>query len=178
MLPLLLMLSCRESEPVLTGVEEPQLLGNITSAEENRTVPANKEKIYQKLEGVYIDVPYLGGRSFLESRGVLAEQLGDLIESTELPFNHGRMYEYEKGIIQVLNDEMYRFQIPLPFAMRRSQAFQIMGFPEQIDNYMITHKEYRVENEWEFRRFRLRREDTKSEMVTHFEAWKWTPNER
>ena len=171
------LLCCRESDPVLPAIEEPRLLGNITSAEEVRT--SDKQSVvYQKQPDVYIDVFYLGGRSFTESRGVLAEQLGDLKESSDLPFNHGKQYQFERGILQVLNDEIYRFQIPLPELQRRSQAFQMMGFPEQIDNYIITHKEYRVDNEWEFRRFRLRRDNVENEFITQFEAWKWVPNER
>ena len=171
------LLSCRESAPVLPAIEEPRLLENITSAEEARTSD-KKNVVYQKQPNVYIDVFYLGGRSFTESRGVLAEQLGNLQDSVELPFNHGKQYQFERGTLQVLNDEIYRFQILLPELKRRSQAFQMMGFPEQIDDYIITHKEYRVDNEWEFRRFRLRRDNTENEFVTQFEAWKWVPNER
>ena len=176
MLSLLLIIACRETSPVLQGIEEPGLLQDITPVQENRTV--KKEAVYEKAAGVYIDIFYLGGRSFTEMRGVLAQQLGNLRETTELPLNNGMLYLYERGNIQVLEDEIYQFKIPLPEPMRRSQAFQLFGFPEQIDKYMITHKEYRVENQWEFRRFRLRRESQKNELVTHFEAWKWVPNER
>jgi hypothetical protein len=173
----LLIFACRESSPVLQGIEEPEILNDITSASQNRTVE-KKPKVYQKADGVYIDVFYLGGRSFSETRGILAEQFGDLTESMELPMNNGMKYQFEKGHIQVLEDEIYLIKVPLPEVMRRSQTFQIFGFPEQIDKYMITHKEYRVENQWEFRRFRLRRDSEKNEFVTHFEAWKWVPNER
>ena len=174
---LLLIFSCRESAPVLQGIEEPGLLNDITSAQENRTIQ-EPPLIYKKAEGVYIDVFYLGGRSFTESRGILVEQLCDLEENTELPLGNGIVYRYRRGSIQVLEDEIYLLKIPLPESMRRSQSLQALGVPEQIDKYLITHREYRVENQWEFRRLRLKRENSQNELVTHFEAWKWVPNER
>ena len=86
MLYFLLILACREAQPVLQGIEEPGLLEDITPAAENRT-EVKKAKVYAKANGVYIDVFYLGGRSFLETRGIIAEQFGDLQETTEVPMN-------------------------------------------------------------------------------------------
>ena len=137
-----------------------------------------KKEGYQKSPDVYIDVFYLGGRSYTNSQGIIAEQLGEFQEVINLPMGKGQRYRFEKGNVQVLDDEIYMLQIALPEPKRRSDTFVSMGFPEQIDNYIITHREYIVEHQWEFIRFRLRRESKDSEFVNRFEAWKWDPKDR
>ena len=71
---------------------------------------------------------------------------------------------------------MIRFILPEP--MRRNKALRVAGFTEFIDKYVITHHEYQVLYKWDFVRFRMKREDGESELVTSFEAWKWIPLEQ
>lgn len=169
-----IMIACGDSEPVLQGLEEQSILAKQASS----SAPKKKKEGYQKSQNVYIDVFYLGGRSYTSSQGIIAEQLGQFQEAIELPMGKGMRYRFEKGNIQVLNDEIYMLQIDLPETKRRSDAFRLMGFPEQIDKYIITHREYIVERQWDFLRFRLYRENKNSEMVNRFEAWKWDPKDR
>lgn len=166
--------ACTEPKPVLQGLEEESILAK----QPEQSPLSEKKEGYQKSSSVYIDVFYLGGRSYSNSQGIIAEQFGEFQEEINLPMGKGIRYRFEKGNIQVLNDEIYMMQIELPEAKRRSNAFLSMGFPEQIDTYIITHREYIVEHEWGFLRFRLQRESKDSELVNRFEAWKWDPKDR
>lgn len=69
----------------------------------------------------------------------------------------GIEYVYDRGTIYVYDGRIYRLDIPLPEHMRRSEALLTLGFPEQVDKYLITHREYVLENEWAFRRLRMMR---------------------
>ena len=69
-------------------------------------------------------------------------------------------------------------KISLPTPVRRSTALIQTGFPEQVDKYIDTHKEYQLLNEWGFRRIRMRRQSKDDELVKSLEAWKWVPNEK
>ena len=171
---ILWMTACGDPKPVLQGLEEQSILAK----KDLFSAPQKKNEGYQKSPQVYIDVFYLGGRSYTTSKGIIAEQFGQFQEVIELPMGKGMRYRFEKGNIQVLNDEIYMIQIDLPELKRRSESFRMMGFPDQIDKYIITHREYIVKHQWEFLRFRLYREDKNSEMVTRFEAWKWDPKDR
>jgi hypothetical protein len=65
----------------------------------------------------------------------------------------------------------------LPELLRRSSVLQILGFPEQVDKYLITHREYILENEWAFRRIRMKRDSKDNELVKEVSAWKFSPQE-
>ena len=164
-----------EDEPVLQAIETPTLLDEIPSAEERL---ATKDLVeYRKKEGIYIDVRYLGGRNWTSVQPTLAEQLGDLQDSQELPMRQGLRYQYEKGSIYIYEDQIYRIDLPLPEELRRSATLQLLGFPEQVDKYLITHREYVLENEWEFRRIRMKRVSKDNELVNEVSAWKFSPQE-
>ena len=70
---------------------------------------------------------------------------------------------------------MIRYELEKP--LRRSEALQSSGFPEYVEDYISTHREYILNNQWEFRRFRMMKDKTNLEFVTSFEAWKWLPAE-
>lgn len=164
-----------DDEPVLQAIETPTLLDELPSAEERI---ATKDIVeYQKKDGVYVDVRYLGGRSWIDAQPTLAEQLGNLQDSLELPMRQGVRYQYDKGSVYIYEDQVYRIDLPLPEELRRSQVLQILGFPEQVDKYLITHREYVLENEWEFRRIRMKRVGTENELVKEVSAWKFSPQE-
>ena len=164
-----------EDEPVLQAIDAPMILDEVPSADERL---ATKDVVeYQKKEGVYVDVRYLGGRSWTDAQPTLSEQLGDLQDSLELPMRQGTRYLYDKGSVYIYEDQVYRIDLALPEELRRSQVLQILGFPEQVDKYLITHREYVLENEWEFRRIRMKRVGTENELVKEVSAWKFSPQE-
>ena len=164
-----------EDDPVLQAIETPTLLDELPSAEERI---ATKDIVeYQKKEGVYVDVRYLGGRNWINAQPTLAKQLGNLQDSLELPMRQGIRYQYEKGSVYIYEEQVYRIDLALPEELRRSAVLQILGFPEQVDKYLITHREYVLENEWEFRRIRMKRVGTENELVKEVSAWKFSPQE-
>lgn len=164
-----------EDEPVLQAIDAPAILDEVPSADERLST---KDMIdYQKQEGVYVDVRYLGGRSWNDAQPTLSDQLGNLQDSIELPMRQGTHYLYEKGSVYIYEDKVYRIDLSLPEELRRSAVLQILGFPEQVDKYLITHREYVLENEWEFRRIRMKRVSTENELVNEVSAWKFSPQE-
>lgn len=164
-----------EDEPVLQAIETPTILDEVQSADERL---ATQDVVdYQKKKGVYVDVRYLGGRPWIDAQSTLTEQLGDLQDSQELPMRQGTRYIYDKGSVYIYEDQVYRIDLPLPEELRRSQVLQLLGFPEQVDKYLITHREYVLENEWEFRRIRMKRVGTENELVKEVSAWKFSPQE-
>ena len=165
---------CKD-EPVLQAIEQPALLEEVPSAEER--LEAKEEVEYNKKEGVYVDVMYLGGRDWVISQPISFEQLGSLQETQELPMRQGIRYQYDNGSIFVYEGRVYRMDLILPELLRRSSVLQILGFPEQVDKYLITHREYILENEWAFRRIRMKRDSKDNELVKEVSAWKFSPQE-
>ncbi len=166
---------CNE-EPVLTGIEPSSVLKDLPSAQERIENPT--PTIYQKKQGVYIDVLYLGGSDREMRQGILGAQLGNLQQSIELPMRQGIQYIYDKGSVYTFEGRIYRLDIELPEPLRRSQTLQLLGFPEQVDKYLITHREYVLENEWTYRRIRMKRQSKDNELVTSVSAWKFYPQEQ
>jgi hypothetical protein len=164
-----------KNEPVLRAIEQPALLKEVPSAEER--LEAKEEVQYSTKEGVYVDVMYLGGRDWIISQPILLEQLGSLQETQELPMRQGIRYQYDNGSIFVYEGRIYRMDLMLPELLRRSSVLQILGFPEQVDKYLITHREYILENEWAFRRIRMKRDSKSNEFVKEVSAWKFSPQE-
>ncbi len=164
-----------EPEPVLQAIETPAILEEVPSAEQR--LENQGQVVYQKKDGVYIDVMYLGGRNWVDSQPILLEQLGDLQETQALPMRQGVRYRYDKGTVFVYEDRIYRIDLPLPELLRRSAVLQSLGFPEQVDKYLITHREYVLENEWEFRRMRMFRDSKDNEWVKEVSVWKFSPQE-
>ena len=68
--------------------------------------------------------------------------------------------------------------LPYQRHIRRSQALHLLGFPEQVDKYLITHREYVLENDWTFKRIRMKRHSQEDELVTSVSAWKFYPQEQ
>ena len=168
--------SCREQTPVLVGIPPEPLLSESTETE-----PSNKPKkarIYQKPPGVIVDVQAFGGASFSEMQPYLAKQLGGFLSKRALAPKDGDRRIYEKGEVRVVDDSIYMIRFTLPEAMRRSKALQSAGFMEHVDDYIITHHEYKILHKYEFVRIRMPRQSKENELVTHLEAWKWVPQDR
>ena len=181
MLWLYLMISCRNTEPVLVGIPSEPLLEEQESPtkvlkQKEQTTP--KVKHYTKPPGVIVDVQRFGGASFMESQPYLSKQLGDFVSKHKLTPRDGERRIYEKGEVRIVDDTIYMIRFILPEPMRRNKALRSAGFTEFIDKYVITHHEYQVLYKWDFVRLRMKRENGKSELVTNFEAWKWIPLEQ
>ena len=175
-----ILFSCRDQEPVLVGIPPTPILSQAQSAKQKRSTPTPTVEVqhYKKPEAVIVDVQAFGGASFTEVQPYLAEQLGGFVSKHTLSPKDGERRVYERGEVRVVDDEIYMIRFTLPESMRRNKALQAAGFLEQIDEYIITHKEYKALHQYEFVRIRMLREDKETEMVTVFEAWKWLPVDR
>ena len=181
MLWLCVMICCRNTDPVLVGIPSEPLLEEQEAptevrAQQKKIVP--KAKHYTKPPDVIVDVQRFGGASFMESQPYLSEQLGDFVSKHQLTPRDGERRVYEKGEIRIVDDTIYMIRFTLPEPMRRNRVLKAAGFMEYIDKYVITHHEYQVLYKWDFVRFRMKRLDRESELVTSFEAWKWIPLEQ
>lgn len=172
-----LLAACNQQQVVLQGVPPEPLLQDQPNAAESTEARPGPSEVYVRPQGVHVDVEHLGGRSFREFRDVLADQLGTLQQTTQLPGGDGVEYRFERGTVRVLDDDIYMLLVPLPEPLRRTDALVLLGFPAQVDRYLTLHREYRLNNELGFRRIRLKRQSRDSELVTEVEAWVEVPGE-
>lgn len=185
LLALLLLAACGSDEPVLTGVPAPDAgpVPDATPGEpilsENtgHTQTVEEARPYQKAEGVLVDVRYLGGKVYGEVRDVVADQLGALQATEDLPGDNGRQMVFERGELRLVEDRIIRVRVPLDPALRRADALAATGFPNATGHYITLHREYRLNHEWGFRRIRMMRENGTSELVTAVDAWLRVPGE-
>ncbi len=173
---------CGGEEPVLQGVPAAPLLApDVPTAPEGQAEdaapPTDPEAPYRRAANVYVDIAYLGGKELDEVRDALADQLGTMGHSAELPEGGGRELIYSRGTIRVADGRIYMLRVPLPSPTQRAEALGMMGFPTQVGRALTLHREYRLNHEWDFRRIRMKRLDRESELVTEIEAWRWVPGE-
>jgi hypothetical protein len=165
---------CGEPEPVLRGVGPEPLLGAPAPA------PASADtqpKPYERPPGVLVDIQYLTSRPLIESRAVLRDQLGSLVQAEQLRSGWGERLTLERGAVQVLEGRVYMIEFPLPEPMRRDQAMRALGLPPQVNESIPTHRQYRLNNERGFRRILMERQSRRNELVVSIQAWKWLPGE-
>ncbi|MCB9791738.1 MAG: hypothetical protein H6741_03335 [Alphaproteobacteria bacterium] len=162
---LVALLACTEEAPILSGLEDPA--AGVGEAVEARP--------YQKPEGVLVDVPYLGGRSWEQSRDLVSAQLGDIQEVVPLDPRDGTEYRFASGHVRVHDDLIYLVHVDLPRATRRSSALLELGFPPQADRWFELHDEFRLRWFSNFERLRMGRAEENPEMVTWVEAMRWNP---
>jgi len=185
LLALLLLAACGSDEPVLTGVPAPEAApasdptpGEPILGEDAGQTPAADQPVpYQRAEGVQVDIRYLGGKVYSEVRDVVADQLGALQSTEDLPGDNGRQMVFERGELRLLDDRIIRVRVPLEPALRRADALAATGFPNAAGHYITLHREYRLNHEWGFRRIRMMRENGTSELVTAVDAWLRVPGE-
>lgn len=175
----LLSTGCWADEPVLPGIPaEPLLIGTEVKPEGPTTSDGVAEAgSYQRPAGVIVDVHHLGGSSYRENRDILADQLGALLTVEDLAGDSGQRLHFERGTLQVKDDEIYMLRVPLPELQRRSQALEQLGFPAYVGRYVTLHREYRLNNTWDFRRIRMKRNSSEDELVVEVEAWHRVPGE-
>tara|TARA_B100000575_G_scaffold288200_1_gene287842 strand:+ start:473 stop:1012 length:540 start_codon:yes stop_codon:yes gene_type:complete len=175
LLLVLLLGACESPAPVLSGIPEDPLLAapdRVSEAAEPLPTP------YTKPPEVWVDIRYLCGQPLTAVRADLLDQLGPQLRVRELDAVRGREIQYERGRVRVLNGVVYMMSIPLNEPMYRRVAFERTGFPAFSGSAIQLSGEYRMNNEWDFRRIRMTRVERDSEFVNHVEAWRWLPRER
>ena len=185
LLALLLLAACGSDEPVLTGVPQPDATSAtdptpgepILSENAGQTPTTEEVQPYRRAEGVQVDIRYLGGKVYSEVRDVVADQLGALQSTDDLPGDNGRQMVFERGELRLVDDRIIRVRVPLDPALRRADALAAVGFPNAAGSYITLHREYRLNHEWGFRRIRMMRENGTSELVTAVDAWLRVPGE-
>ena len=176
MLPIMIMLfHCRSTEPVLSGIpDDPILQAPPESSTPQKSVAP---KPYQRAESIDVDIAYLCGSPLNNVLLELETQLGGFNGEFELPARDGYSRQYDRGEVRHVGGQIYMIRYTLDTPLRRSEALQASGFPEYVEDYISTHREYILNNQWEFRRFRMMKDEERAEYVTSFEAWKWLPAE-
>ncbi|HJN78300.1 MAG TPA: hypothetical protein QGF58_30585 [Myxococcota bacterium] len=157
---------CGPSEPILPGVPVVD--------EES----VEFETAYERKEGVYVDIQFLGGRSFDEVRGEVSIQLGDIQEVNDLGVMDGTEYVMERGRVKVKDGTIYLVHVDLPRAMRQGPALHATGLPSDIDRPYNLTNEVRLRWHSGFDRIRMGREVREGDMVIWVEALKFDPRDR
>ena len=170
-----LALSCDPPEPVISGIPREPLL----STDRTEAPPKVKEqKRYNKPEGVYVDVRHLCGQRLEAIRDHIHDQLGPRQNIRDLGEVSGREIQFTRGTIRVLDGIVYMMSVPLIEPMYRRQALQSIGFPAQTTSVLAYSGEYRINNQWDFRRIRMRRSERDAETISEVDVWRWLPRER
>lgn len=173
---LLLALACGDPAPVMQAVQPattPEAIAEKRAAAELRASPANVEATYAKPEGVYVDAHFLGGRSYDAVRAEVEAQLGAVVEERE-GVSGGREIVFERGTLRIVDGRIQMVEVPLPEPVRRTAALGMLGFPPATGDYKALALEFRLVNEWGFRRLRLVRAARGSEDVVRVQAWKFS----
>lgn len=157
------LLACRSTEPVLSGVV--------------RAEQAPQESAYAKPEGVWIDVSAFAGASFEQVRGLLSLQLGDVVETVDLPAGKGRKLVYKDAQIWEVDGRIYQVRVDLPRPTRREPALLSLNIPPQIDRPAALSGEVRVQWHGGFERVRLGRSERWAELFTWVEVRAFDPKE-
>jgi hypothetical protein len=172
-----LLAGCSQTEPVLSGIPEAPILAELGSGDEQNDKKRPKGQ-YIKAADVYVDIRHIGGQQFDQIRDIIDDQMGPLQNRRVVSEIDGEELQFIRGTIRVVNGRVYMVRIPLTQPLRRTEALQSAGFPPFTKSVIRSHREFRLNHEWGFRRLRLRRVGADDERVTHVEAWKWLPRER
>ena len=177
LLLLFALLACDPPDPVLSGIPEGPILAPLApEAVDNER--SESVQTYVKPPEVHVDIRHLCGQQFDAVRADLIDQLGERQRVRVLDAVRGREIQYERGRVRVLDGVVYMMSVPLNEPMYRRVAFERTGFPAFSGAAIQLSGEYRITNEWDFRRIRMTRVARDAEMVNHVEAWRWLPRER
>ncbi len=168
--------ACGTPEPVLRAVEPTPAAEAVAERRQEAELRATPEVIdvrYVKPEGVYVDVRYLAGRQWRSVRAEVEEQLGAVVEERE-GAGGGQEVLLERGTIRLHDERIQMVEVPLPEPMRRSDAMAVLGLPPPTREYQAFSMEFRLLNQWGFRRIRFIRVEPGSEDIAKVQAWKFT----
>lgn len=168
-------LGCRPPEPVLSGIPNAPIL----SATADDTVkPDRAPEPYAKTPDIYVDIRHLCGKPLERIKVELHEQLGQRQNVRALSGSQGQEIQFTRGRVRVHDGIVYMVSVPLNEPRYRREALQLTGFPPYSGGVIRTSREYRLNNQWDFRRIRMKRAGRDAEQVTEVEAWRWLPQER
>lgn len=171
---------CAGSEPVVPAVQPTETVEQVAERrkrQELRASPRNVEVLYEKPEGVYVDVRYLGGRSWDGVREDVERQLGAVLGRAPTPEGDEEV-TLQRGTVRLRDGAIVMIDVPLPEPARRTDALVALGFPANADGWQALALEYRLVNAWGFRRLRFVRADRESEDIVRVQAWKTAPSDR
>ena len=168
--------ACSPPEPVLSGIPSAPILGEDEDIQTERVVET--PRVYEKPNGVDVDVRHICGKRLEAVRTALHEQLGEQETVRDLSGNHGREIQFTRGRIRVADETVYMVSVPLNEPLFRREALQRLGFPAFTGGVIRTSRDYRINNVWDFRRVRMLRAGRNEEKVSQVEVWRWLPRER
>ncbi len=132
---------------------------------------------YIKREGLHIDLPYLAGRNYAElSESVVQDQLGALVERSELPENEDRIV-HRKAEIWLYDGRIYRIRKQLEHSMDLPTALGTSGFPLSLGAPIEASNELRWNNTWTMKRIRLMKAPNDERYYTTIEVYRFMPKE-
>ena len=158
------------ADPVLTGLAEDP------SGEPG--IEASEAFVYERPEGVLVDVPYVVGKSLDVARATLEEQMGAMSGVQALGSREGREIRFERGRVRELDGSIYLVHVDLPRPMRRSEAMRTVGLPSQVREWLGAALEWRTSWVHGMERVRMGREERGSEFVLWVEVRKYNPRKR
>ena len=167
MLTLWILISC-SSEPVLVGLAEDHAAEGTADAGPQR---------YEKSEAVMVDLAYLAGRGWNEVRGEAELQMGR-IEGRVDRGRDGTEIQLAKGLVRVVDEQVQLIRVELPYAMRRSQALEMLGLPPQVREWHGNERDWVTQHNFGFERIRMGRDAPDSELVVWVEARKFNARRR
>ena len=138
---------------------------------------APAEQSYAKPEGVWIDLSVFSGAQLEQVRGLLSMQMGDVLETIELPSGKGRKLVFEHGQVWEIDGRIYQIRVELARPTRREPALLSLNIPTQIDRPAALSGEVRVQWHGGFERVRLGRSERWSELFTWVEVRAFDPSE-
>lgn len=185
---LLALASCGPPDPVLPGVpvvplqdaplspSQESLLKSPTGEAPSAEAAADAPRVYQKVQGVYVDIPHFGGRSYEALRTDITDQLGPVEARTPLGTTGGFEYRFANGALRVMRGVIYMVRVDLPRPVTRTEALEMTGFPPYVERWRSTHREFRVSHVWDWDRIRMIRAAGYEDRVIQVEAWKAPPS--
>lgn len=169
--------------PVLSAMPAPASVDAVTAKrleQERRTTPGAVDPGYARADGVYIDLRYFGGRSWDAARAEVERQFGPVMEETT-PAGAAtgeRDVRLLRGSIHLRDNRIQKMTVPLPEPVRRSEALALLGLPPFVGNYNSLALEFRLTNEWGFRRIRFLRTERGAEEIESVEALSFSADDR
>lgn len=171
---------CAGPDPVIPAVTPKETVEQVAERrkrQELRASPRNVEALYEKPEGVYVDVRYLGGRSWDGVREEVERQLGAVLGQAATPEGDEEV-TLQRGTVRLRDGAIVMIDVTLPEPARRTEALVALGFPPTADAWQALALEYRLVNAWGFRRLRFVRAERGSEDIVRVQAWKTAPSDR
>jgi len=158
------------AEPVLTGLS--------SAPATEIAVESADSYVYERPDGVLVDVPHMVGKSLDAARVLLEQQMGSLQAVEALGSREGRQIQFERGRVREIDGSIYQVHVDLPRPVRRSEAMRMVGLPSQVREWLGAALEWRTSWVHGMERVRMGREERGSEFVIWVEVRRYNPRKR